>query len=257
MTGSGRLEGKVALITGGGSGIGRASALRFAREGAQIAVSDINAEAGESLVAEATNSGYDILFTRTDVTDASSVARAFEAVDDRFGGLDVLYNCAGGSTSADSSVEQLTAETVDDVMKLEVGSVFACSKEALPRLAARGGGVVVNMSSFVAFRGVWNIHAYIAAKGALVSLTRAMAGAYANKRIRVNAIAPGIALSERAAARISDGNIAGVMTFGWDDYPLAIGRPEDIASVALFLCSDESVMVTGQTIVADGGLSAY
>jgi NAD(P)-dependent dehydrogenase (short-subunit alcohol dehydrogenase family) len=113
------------------------------------------------------------------------------------------------------------------------------------------------MSSFVAFRGVFNIHAYISAKGALVSLTRAMAGRYARDGIRVNAIAPGIALSERAAARMASGNIAPTLTFRFEDYPFATGRPEDIANVALFLASDESRMISAQTIVADGGLSSY
>jgi NAD(P)-dependent dehydrogenase (short-subunit alcohol dehydrogenase family) len=128
---------------------------------------------------------------------------------------------------------------------------------AIPPMIESGGGTIVNMASFVAFRGAFDIHAYSAAKGALVSLTRTMAGSYAQHGIRVNAIAPGVALSERAAARITSGNIAEVMTFRWNDYPFAMGTPEDIAHLALFLASDESRMVNAQTISADGGLSSY
>lgn len=254
---SDRLGGRTAFITGGASGIGHASAVLFAREGAAVVVADINAGAGTGVVEAIRAQGGRAWFVETDVTSQASVAAAFAQADEKAGRIDVLYNCAGGSTNSDAAVDALELEALDHALKLELQSVFLCSRQAIPRMQARGGGNIINMSSFVAFRGVFEIHAYIAAKGALVSLTRAMAGRYARDGIRVNSIAPGVALSERAAARIRSANVAANMTFKWDDYPCAMGQPEDIASVALFLASHESRMITGQTIVADGGLSSY
>lgn len=248
-----RLRGTSVFITGGASGIGHASAQLFAREGARVVVADINAEAGEAVADTCRSAGGDASFVHCDVTDEAAVADAVG----RSGGVEVLYNCAGGSTNDDAAVDSLSMETLAHTMKLELQSVMLCSRAVLPQMIERGSGVIINMASFVAFRGVFDIHAYIAAKGAIVALTRAMAGKYARNGIRVNAIAPGIALSERAAARIRTGNITGNMPFRWEDYPFAMGSPEDIANVALFLASSESRMITGQTIVADGGLSAY
>lgn len=253
---SDRLSGTSAFITGAASGIGRASALLFAAEGARVMACDINAD-GEKVAAAARQAGGDADFLRADVTNEQEVAAAFDTAAGRLGLPDVLLNCAGGSTDADAAVDSLSVDTLDQVLRVDLRSVILCSRAAIPLMAERGGGSIINMSSFVAFRGIFDIHAYIAAKGALVSLTRAMAGRYARDGIRVNAIAPGIALSERAAARMKSGNIAPTLTFRFDDYPFATGTPEDIANVALFLASGESRMISAQTIVADGGLSSY
>jgi NAD(P)-dependent dehydrogenase (short-subunit alcohol dehydrogenase family) len=252
-----RMAGKTALITGGASGIGRASAGLFAAEGARVVVCDINTEAGEETLGELQAAGADASFLAVDVTDESSVDAVIAEVDSSVGPIDVLYNCAGGSTNDDAAVDSLDLGVIDHVVRLELVSAMLCSRRAVPIMRANGGGSIINMSSFVAFRGVFDIHAYTAAKGALVSLTRAMAGSYAKDRIRVNAIAPGVALTERAAARMQSSNIAPVMPFDWEDYPFGLGRPEDIAAIALFLASDESRMVNAQTIVADGGLGSY
>lgn len=252
-----RLAGKCALITGGASGIGQASARMFADEGARIVVCDINQDAGAATAEGIRGTGGDAMFIRADLTEPASVDELFDRVIADVGPINVLYNCAGGSTNEDSAVHQLDPRVIDSVLRLELVSAMLCSRRAVPLFVANGGGTIINMASFVAFRGVFDIHAYSAAKGALVSLTRAMAGSYAKELIRVNAIAPGVALTERAAARMQSSNIAPVMPFAWDDYPFGIGRPEEIAKVALFLASDESRMINGQTIVADGGLGAY
>lgn len=253
----GRLDGKTALITGGASGIGRASALLFAGEGARVAIADINESDGERTADEVRSAGGQAWFYKTDVTSEESIEQMYAAFDRDAGDLRILYNCAGGSTDADSDVTGLEVKTIEHVLNLELVSAMLCSRRGIPRVIAAGGGSVINMSSFVAFRGVFDIHAYTAAKGALVALTRSMAGSYAKDGVRVNAIAPGVALTERAAARMRAGNIAPVMPFSWDDYPFGRGRAEDIAAVALFLASDESRMVNAQTILADGGLGAY
>lgn len=252
-----RLRGKTVFITGAASGIGRASAPLFAEEGARVVACDINADGGEEVAEAIRKDGGDAEFVPADVTDEHAVAQAFRLATGRYGPPDVLYNCAGGSTDDDAAVHELSVDTLDQVLRVDLRSVMLCSRAAIPLMADRGGGSIINMSSFVAFRGVFDIHAYISAKGALVSLTRAMAGRYAKDGIRVNAIAPGIALSERAAARMKSGNIASTLTFSFADYPFATGSPEDIAYVALFLASDESRMISAQTIVADGGLGSY
>lgn len=251
-----RLSGESAFITGAASGIGRASAMLFAAEGARVMACDINDD-GEKVAEAICQAGGEAAFVRADVTDEQEVTAAFEAAVGHFGAPGVLFNCAGGSTDADAAVDSLSVDALDQVLRLDLRSVMLCSRAAIPLMVGHGGGSIINMSSFVAFRGVFNIHAYTSAKGALVSLTRAMAGRYARDGIRVNAIAPGIALSERAAARMASGNIAPTLTFSFADYPFATGTPEDIANVALFLASGESRMISAQTIVADGGLSSY
>jgi NAD(P)-dependent dehydrogenase (short-subunit alcohol dehydrogenase family) len=179
-----RLRGKTAFITGAASGIGRASALLFAAEGARIAACDINAAGGEDVAQAIRQGGGDAQFLQADVTDEQAVARAFAAAADRYGPPDVLHNCAGGSTDDDAATGELSVDTLDRVLRVDLRSVILCSQAAIKLMSGHGGGSIINMSSFVAFRGVFNIHAYISAKGALVSLTRAMAGRYGSTRSR-------------------------------------------------------------------------
>jgi NAD(P)-dependent dehydrogenase (short-subunit alcohol dehydrogenase family) len=251
-----RLVGKVAVITGAGSGIGRASAKLFVAEGAKVVVAEINATLGEAAAREA---GPSARFIRTDVTDEESVRQMVKQAREAFGHVDILLNCAGGSLPEDKPVTEVDPSVWDKTMNLDLKGPFLCCRHVIPVMVEQGKGSVVNFSSVVALRGNHVAHVYVMAKGGLISFTRALAGAYSPKGIRVNAICPGIVLTERVRSRFTGSN---QIRFGGIDniagqYPFAVGQPEDIANVALFLASDESRMVNGAAIPAEGGFSAY
>ena len=253
----GRLDGKRAVITGAGSGIARAAARMFVAEGARVAVAEIDAEKGASSAAEA---GDGAVFLRTDVTDEASVKACMDAAADRFGGLDILFNCAGGSLIDDNSVTEVDMAVWDHTIPLDLKGPFLCCRYGVPKLIAAGGGSIVNVSSVVALRGNHPAHVYSAAKGGIISLTRSLAGVYSEHGVRANAICPGLIKTQRIldryVARERPNSRAGsVDTF--ESYPFGVGEPEDIASIALFLASDESRMVNGAVIPAEGGISAY
>jgi NAD(P)-dependent dehydrogenase (short-subunit alcohol dehydrogenase family) len=256
---NGRLEGRIAVITGAGAGIASAAAAIFAREGASVVIAELNEETGSRAAAEIQAAGGSAVFVQTDATSESSVADLFSEVDRRFGALHVLYNCTGGSLTSDSIVSELEMDVFDKAITFDVRTCVLCSRAGVPRIQASGGGSVINMASYFALLGRDKLHAYTAAKGAIVSLTRAMAATYARDGIRVNAIAPGVAITERVASRGHDvwrqmrDSGEGV----WGEHPFGIGEPVDIANIALFLASEESRMITGATIPADGGRSAY
>jgi len=251
-----RLAGKVAVITGAGSGIGRAAARLFVDEGARVVVAEIDAALGEASAREA---GADARFVHTDVTDEESVKRMVGQATQAFGQVDVLLNCAGGSLREDRPVTEVDPSVWDRTIDLDLKGPFLCCRHVIPLMVEQGKGSVVNFSSVVALRGNHIAHVYVMAKGGLISFTRALAGAYSPKGVRVNAICPGIVLTERVKSRFSGGNQ--IRFGGIDDiagqYPFAVGQPEDIANVALFLASDESRMVNGAAIPAEGGFSAY
>jgi len=251
-----RLAGKVAVITGAGSGIGRASARLFVAEGAKVVVAELDAALGEASAREA---GAGARFVRTDVTDEESVKRMVQEAKTAFGRVDVLLNCAGGSVREDRPVAEVDLSVWDHTINLDMKGPFLCCRHVIPVMVEQGNGSVVNFSSVVALRGNHIAHVYVMAKGGLISFTRALAGAYSPKGIRVNAICPGIVLTERVRSRFTGNN---QIRFGGIDniagqYPFAVGQPEDIANVALFLASDESRMVNGAAIPAEGGFSAY
>lgn len=252
-----RLKGKVAMITGASAGIGFASAQRFVQEGARVILLDVDEVNGIACRDKIREAGGEAEFVRTDVTSEDAVSAAFKVLDDAYGELHIMFNCAGGSTTTDAAVDALDLEVLHETLERDLQSAVLCSRDAIPRIIANGGGSILNMSSFVAYRGTARTHAYVAAKGAISALTRAMAGTYAKDGIRVNAIAPGMALGERTKRRITESNFADNLTFKIADYPFLTGVPDDIAMVALFLVSNESRMITGQTIMADGGVSVY
>ena len=259
----GRLEGKVAFITGAGSGIARAAAEIFAREGARVALIEIKPELGSATEQRVRDAGGEALFVPTDVRSEPAVQAAIAATVKRFGKIDVLYNCAGGSVPADSYITDVDLKVWDHTMQLDLFGTMLCCRHAIPEIVKAGGGAVVNMSSGAALRGGSPSHIYTAAKGAILSLTRALAGAYAKDNVRVNALCAGRILTERIMGNYGTPTQPGPVVDRQDaagrskEYPFWVGRPEDIANIALFLASDESRMITGATIPAEGGRSAY
>jgi NAD(P)-dependent dehydrogenase (short-subunit alcohol dehydrogenase family) len=249
----GRLDGKVAFITGSGSGIGRAGAIRFAKEGAKVAVAEISREGGEETVALVRQAGGDARLFLTDVTDADSVERAIAATVEAFGKINVLYNNAGGSTAQDGPATKVSLDEFWRTIKVDLFGTFVTCKHGIPELIKAGGGAVINTTSYVALAGIKGRDAYTAAKGGVLALTRSLAANYAKYNIRVNAIAPGAILTERVKKFLAaDPRLANMD----EHHMLGMGVPDDIASMALFLASDEARIVTGAIYPVDSGWSA-
>ena len=221
-----------------------------------MVVAEINDELGASSAAEA---GANAVFKHTDVTDEASVKAVMDFAMDRFGHIDILHNCAGGSVVEDTTVTDVDMAVWERTIPLDLKGPFLCCRHGIPKLKASGGGSVINMSSVVALRGNHPAHVYVAAKGALISLTRSLAGSYSKDGIRVNAICPGLIKTDRVKSRMpaSRHNAPRGSTETFMSYPFGVGEPEDIANIALFLASDESRMVNAAIIPAEGGISAY
>jgi NAD(P)-dependent dehydrogenase (short-subunit alcohol dehydrogenase family) len=244
-----RLADKVAFITGAGSGIGRATAILFAREGAKVAIAELDAASGEETAHLA---GHGAIAIPTDVTEPDSLQRAIRAAVDHFGRLDILHNNAGGSTARDDTAVDAPLDEFWRAIKLDLYGTFLGCRFGIPELVKAGGGSVINMSSNVALMGVPGRDCYTAAKGGIAAITRSLAVAYAPQKVRVNAIAPSATMTERVK-RLVAGNAA--LTRLADSHLLGLIEPEDIAHMALYLASDESRMVTGQVLPVDSGVT--
>ncbi len=248
----GRLDGKVAVITGAGSGMGREAALLFGEEGAAVCVADVSPEAGEETAA-ACREGF---FQRVDVADEASVAAMYAATAERYGGVDVLYNNAGISPGDDGSILETSVEAWDRVQDVNTKGVYLCCKHGIPHLLERGGGSVINVASFVAILGAATSQiSYTASKGAVLSMSRELAVQFARQGVRVNALCPGPVETPLLLAIFGDDPEAlERRRVHWPTGRLA--KPREIVNAALFLASDESSYVTGATFVVDGGLTA-
>lgn len=244
-----RLAGKVVLITGGGTGIGRATALLFAREGARVVVAEIDAASGEETAHLA---GNDAICVRTDVTDETSMQAAVRTAMQHFGGLNVLHNNAGGSTPQDNTVVEAPVEEFWRVIRLDLFGTFLGCRFGIPAIVGSGGGSVINMSSNVALMGIAGRDCYTAAKGGVAAMTRSMAVEFAAQNVRVNAIAPSATMTERVRKLVA-GNTA--LDRLAKSHLLGLIEPADIAHMAVFLASDESRLVTGQVYPVDSGVT--
>lgn len=247
-----RLEGKIALITGAGAGIGRACAELFAREGACVAIAEYDSETGEAVCQAITKAGGKAIFIKTDVSKQENVEEAVQRTVATFGGLDILYNNVGGSTLKDGSV--LTAPFDEFRKKIDVdlfGTWLGCHY-AVPEMIKRGGGSIINASSINALKGRPGRAAYTAAKGAITALTRSMAVDFAPHRIRVNAIAPGSTITERILQRRPGGALSAEMA---QRHLLGALDPIDVAYAVLYFASEESRKTTGQVLAVDSGFT--
>ncbi len=251
-----KLDGKVAIITGTASGIGRAAGLLFAAEGARVVTNDLN-PAGQALVGEIAAKGGQAAFVEGDASDAATAARMVETALGTWGRLDVLYNNAGiAPLGRDGILTNIDEEDWDYVLRVNLKSVYQCCKHAIPAIAEGGGGAIVNTGSVTAIMGHIGQDAYTATKGAIVALTRSLAVEYAPQKIRVNVICPGVVrtgISELLWSDLIGDEVRRNVERG---HLTRLGVPEDIARAAVFLASDDAAFVTGATLMVDGGFSA-
>jgi 3-oxoacyl-[acyl-carrier protein] reductase len=245
-----RLEGRTAFITGGASGLGRAQAIRFAQEGAQVVVADLNEEGAKSVVAEIEAAGGEAIAVSLNVADAESVKTAVERAIERFGKIDVLSNTAGIFDGA-AQLGDAALESFRKVFQVNVDGMFSVSKAVLPHMLELGKGSIINFSSNAGLRGGAGGIAYTTSKHAVIGFTRQMAAAYGKQGIRVNAIAPGMIQTPMAGDFVHTPE--GKALF--EAQPAGrLGQPEDIANAALFLASDESDFIHAVTLSVDGGM---
>jgi len=253
----GTLAGKVAVITGAATGIGRASALLFAGAGARVALADVRGPELERTVADVRGTGAGVTSVVVDLARPEDGAAVVETAVRAFGRLDALLNNAGvGTMVVGGTVESITLEHWDLAQDVNVRAMYLVSRAAVPHLRQAGGGAIVNIASVAAFRGSTErpTHAYAASKGAVLALTRAMAASYGRDRIRVNAICPGTIRTRLTADIVEQVQRASAEGHG---IPLGrVGEPEDIAHCALFLASDAASFISGAHIVVDGGAMA-
>lgn len=252
---TGRLANKIAVITGAATGIGRATAIISAREGAKVIIGDIDSVQAEETVAMIRAAGGEAMQVFCDASEEESIAALIDQARRRYGRLDVLYNNAGGShPSYDGLVANITNETFDRMLALNLkGPTWGC-KHAIPLMLEGGGGAIVNTASMAAVAGNMWLSAYSAAKAGVIQLTRMVATQYGKQNIRCNGVAPAYVLSPGSERAVPE-HLRAI-----NEMHLLVpkaGRPEDVGHVAAFLASDEAAYVTGQTIHVDGGFYAH
>jgi NAD(P)-dependent dehydrogenase (short-subunit alcohol dehydrogenase family) len=251
----GRLDGKIALITGGASGMGMVASRLFADEGAKVVLTDVADEAGEQVAEEIRSSGGDATYVHADVSDEDHARAMVETAVETYGGLTILYNNAGVMLGDDGSVHSTEAAIWDTTLAINVKGVAHGCKYGVPAMIESGGGSVINVASFVAWMGAATSQiAYTASKGAVLSMTREIAVEYARKGVRCNALCPGPIDTPLLAELLSD---PARRQRRFVHIPLGrLGQAEELAKAALFLASDDSSFMTGASLIVDGGITA-
>lgn len=260
-----RLQDKVAFLTGAGAGIAKATAKAYVAEGAKVAIIELNREVGEAAEREIRAAGGDAIFVETDVTQDDSMKRAMDATIARFGRLDIIFNCAGGSLQEDLPVHEMDLAVWHHTINLNLLHPFLSCRHGIPHMIKAGGGAIINVTSHLGLMGSMK-PAYAATKGGIISFTKTLAAQYVQHNIRANAIAPGSIRTERQIKRYENKDwmlaekpsaAARARAVTHKLYPYSVGESTDIAAIAVFLASNESRMLTGTTIAADGGRSSY
>jgi NAD(P)-dependent dehydrogenase (short-subunit alcohol dehydrogenase family) len=248
------MDHKVVIVTRASAGIGRATALAFAREGANVVVADVDEERGEKVAAEVANLGVDAIFVRTDVSDRSDVEHLVDRAVAHFGCLDYAVNNAGVE-GAQAATHDCPISNWDRTIAVDLTGVFLCMRAEIPKMLDLGGGAIVNVSSIAGLVGFAGIPAYTAAKHGVVGLTKSAALEYATQGIRVNAVCPGVIDTEMVGRFTADDPEATAQMLQLE--PVGrMGTPEEIADAIVWLCSDRASFVTGEAIAVDGGAVA-
>jgi NAD(P)-dependent dehydrogenase (short-subunit alcohol dehydrogenase family) len=250
----GRLDGKVAIITGAASGMGRAAAVRFAGEGAAVVIADLNEDGGKAAVRDCKENGGRAVFQKTDVASEAGIKAMVERAVKEFGRLDITFNNAG-LPGALGSIEQTSVEDWDRTFAVLTRGVFLGIKHSVPEMRKAGGGSIISTASVAGLAGGYGPHAYSAAKAGVINLTRSAALEVAKHKIRVNCICPGGINTPIFTFLTPDPKVMDQLLSPMQPLRRA-GMPEDIANMALFLASDESEWITGVAMVVDGGLTA-
>jgi NAD(P)-dependent dehydrogenase (short-subunit alcohol dehydrogenase family) len=249
----GTMTGKVAIVTGGSAGIGRATSIAFAREGANVVVADVDVERGEKLAAEIENEGVGAMFVRTDVASEDDVANLVARTVERFGRLDYAFNNAG-IEGMPAPTDECTSENWDRTIAVNLTGVYLCMRAEIPHMRANGGSIV-NCSSVAGLVGFPTIPAYTASKHGVIGLTKTAALDYAQQGIRVNAVCPGV-IDTEMVTRFTQGDTTATAELVGTEPVGRMGTAEEIADAVVWLCSDRASFVTGQAIAVDGGFVA-
>ena len=252
---AGQLEGKIALVTGGGSGIGRATSLAFAREGAKVVVSDVNADGGEETVSTIKEAGGESTFVYADVSRPTDVEALVRRAVETYGRLDCAHNNAGIEGDISSKLHEYSEDTWDRLMDINLKGVWLCLKYEIQHMLEQGGVAIVNTASAAGLVGSRMLSAYVASKHGVVGLTKAAALEYAQDGIRVNAVCPGI-IDTPMVRRLLAGREGYESTISSRQPVGRLGNPEEIAEAVVWLCSDAASFVTGHAMAVDGALTA-